>query len=91
MHLPYNDPLLAAISREKRLITEYDVLEAPGYSPIKELCQERFKTLGVSALPLIFQDDVKGILMVGRKNPDTFTTGRTLICLPPWPIREPWL
>jgi len=41
MHLPYNDPLLVAISREKRLITEYDVLEAPGYSPIKELCQER--------------------------------------------------
>ena len=75
MHLPYNDPLLVAISREKRLITEYDVLEAPGYSPIKELCQERFKTLGVSlALPLIFQDEVKGVLMVGRKKSGQFYT-----------------
>ncbi|MBM4300466.1 MAG: hypothetical protein FJ121_02895 [Deltaproteobacteria bacterium] len=46
MHLPYNDPLLVAIIREKRLITEYDILETPGYSPIKEPCQERFKALG---------------------------------------------
>ena len=72
-HLPYNDPLLVAISREKRLITEYDILEAPGYSSIKEPCQERFKALGVSlALPLIFQDDVKGILMVGQKKSGYF-------------------
>jgi len=36
------------------------------------------KALGVSlALPLIFQDEVKGILMVGRKN----------MCLKSWNLR----
>ena len=68
LHLPYDDPLLAVICQEKQLITENDILELPRYLPIREPCLERFQALGVSmALPLIFRDEVKGILMVGQK------------------------
>ena len=75
LHLSYDDPLLAVISQEKRLITEYDVLETPGYLPMRDSCQRRFKELGVSlALPLIFQDKVTGVLMLGQKKSGHFYT-----------------
>jgi class 3 adenylate cyclase len=74
LHLSYNDPLLEVISKEKRLITEFDVLETPDF-PRRDSCQKRFQELGVSlALPLIFQDKVTGVLMLGQKKSGHFYT-----------------
>jgi class 3 adenylate cyclase len=78
-HLSFSDPLLVALSRVKRMITEYDVLEIPGYLPMRESCQERFKQIGISlALPLVFQDEVKGVLMLGQKKSGHFYTGEDI-------------
>jgi class 3 adenylate cyclase len=69
----YDDPLLALISREKRLITKYDIAEDPRYSNVKESCGQRFAEMAASlAVPLIYQDEVKGVLALGYKKSGHF-------------------
>ena len=69
----YDDPLLALVSREKRLITKYDIAEDPRFSHVKESCGQRFAEMAASlAVPLIYQDEVKGVLALGYKKSGHF-------------------
>ncbi len=75
VYIDYNDPLLTLISREKKLITKYDIEEDPRYSAIKEPCGKRFQEIGASlAIPLIYQGEVKGVITLGQKKSGHFYT-----------------
>jgi len=67
------DSLLALVSQEKKLITKYDVAEDPEYEEFRESCGRRFTELGASlAIPLIHQNEVKGVLALGYKKSGNF-------------------
>lgn len=69
----YDDPLLALVSSEKKLITKYEIAEDRRYSEVKEACGKRFLELDASlAIPLIYQDEVKGIFALGHKKSGHF-------------------
>ena len=70
-----DDPLLALLAREKKLITKYDVAEDPRYSAVRELCGQRFEELGASlVLPLFYHDQFSGALTLGYKKSGHFYT-----------------
>jgi class 3 adenylate cyclase len=61
-------PLIQIIEREKREMTKYDILEDPKYKAVCEDCVRDFETLHASLMvPLIFQDEVIGLLNLGEK------------------------
>lgn len=67
------DPLIVLMKQEKRVLTIYDLEEDPKFAQVREPCTESFNTLkAVVALPLIFQDEVKGVLALGRKKSGRF-------------------
>ena len=69
------DPLVGLIAREKKLVTKYDVAEDPYYAHVRESCRDRFAELGASmAIPVLYQGEVKGILVVGHKKSGQFYT-----------------
>jgi adenylate cyclase len=71
--MDYNDPLLALLSKEKALITKYDIREDPRYGDLRESCGRSFADLGASlALPLIYQGEVTGVLILGNKKSGQF-------------------
>lgn len=73
--IPKDDQLLSLISRERTLITRYDVEEDSRYLRERESCKERFAELGASmVMPMIYQDEVKAILAVGNKKSGLFFT-----------------
>lgn len=68
-----DDPLLTLLSREKKLVTKYDIAEDPRYADVKVSCGQRFSEMGASlAIPLIYQDEVKGMLALGYKKSGHF-------------------
>ena len=68
-----DDPLLALISREKKLLTRYDIEEDPHYADLRGTCGQRFSQMGASlALPLIYQNEVTGVLALGTKKSGHF-------------------
>jgi adenylate cyclase len=73
--IPYDDPLLELISREKKLITKYDIEKDPRYLLLKESCSQRFSEMGASILtPFIYQGEVTGALALGYKKSGHFYT-----------------
>ncbi len=73
VHVGYDDLLLVLLSSEKKLITKYDVAEDPRYSGVKEVCGKRFLEMDASlAIPLIYQDEVKGVFTLGHKKSGHF-------------------
>jgi class 3 adenylate cyclase len=71
--LPFDDPLVSLVTREKKLITKYDIAEAPRYSTVREPCGQRFSEMGASlTLPLTYQDEVTGVLALGNKKSGHF-------------------
>lgn len=73
--IKYDDPLVELLSRDKKMITVYDIEEDPYYSDVKETCRDRFSRMGVSmVLPIIYQDEVKGALALGYKKSGHFYT-----------------
>jgi class 3 adenylate cyclase len=71
--IKYDDPLFGLLSRDKKMITIYDIEEDPYYRAVKEDCKERFLRLGLSmVLPLVYQDEVKGALALGYKKSGHF-------------------
>jgi serine phosphatase RsbU (regulator of sigma subunit) len=66
-------PLMQVIEKEKRELTKYDVLEDPKYKTICEDCSGDFETLHASLIvPLVFQNEVKGIIGLGEKKSGKF-------------------
>ncbi len=75
VRIGYDDPLLALLTKEKKLITKYDIAEDPRYSNVKEVCKKRFLEMDASlAIPLIYQDEVKGFFALGQKKSGHFYT-----------------
>jgi len=63
-----NDPIVALMEREKKMVTIYDLRENPKYENVRVSCLKRFEELQTSlALPLIFQKELSGILALGQK------------------------
>jgi adenylate cyclase len=70
-----DDPLLALLSREKKLVTKYDIAEDPHYALLKDSCGESFnRVAGSLAVPLIYQGEVTGVLTLGHKKSGHFYT-----------------
>ena len=75
MQFTADDPLVKLISREKKLITRYDVEEDQRYKNICQQCNKSFEETGSSLLiPLTYQDEVKGVLTLGYKKSGRFYT-----------------
>jgi adenylate cyclase len=73
--IKYDDPFIDVLSKNRKLITIYDINEDPYYSDIKNVCSERFSRMGVSmVLPLVYQGDVTGALALGYKKSGHFYT-----------------
>ena len=73
--IPYDDPLISLLSKEKKLITKYDIEEDPHYRYLKESCVQRFSEMGASMLtPMIYQGKVTGVLALGYKKSGHFYT-----------------
>ena len=71
--LSYDDPLLALLAREKKLITKYDIAEDPRYAAVRESCGRAFSKLGASlAIPLLHQNTFTGVLTLGHKKSGHF-------------------
>ena len=69
------DPLFDLVRKEKRLVTKYEVAESSRFSEIQEVCGQRFVDLGTSlAVPLIHQNEVRGVLALGYKKSGHFYT-----------------
>jgi len=69
----YDDPLIDLLSREKNLVTKYDLEEDPRYLDVKETCGERFSAMGASlAIPLLYKGEVMGLLAMGDKKSGHF-------------------
>jgi class 3 adenylate cyclase len=70
-----NDPLLALLAQERKLVTKYDIAEDPRFSAIRDSCGQRFEEIGASlALPLYYRDQFAGILALGYKKSGHFYT-----------------
>lgn len=73
--IAYDDPLLALIREQKKLITKYDIEEDGRYAPVKEACLQSFSAMTASlAIPLLYQDEVTGVLALGYKKSGQFYT-----------------
>lgn len=71
----YDDPFIDVLTKNKKLVTIYDINEDPRYRDIKDACSQRFSRMGVSMmLPLLYQDSVKGALALGYKKSGHFYT-----------------
>jgi class 3 adenylate cyclase len=68
-----DDPLLVLLSKEKKLVTKYDIAEDPRFADVQVPCGQRFSEMGASlAIPLIYQNEVKGMLALGYKKSGHF-------------------
>jgi class 3 adenylate cyclase len=75
LSIAFDDPLLALLARDKKLITKYDIRENPRYSDLKESYGKSFAEMNASlALPMIYQGEVTGVLILGNKKSGHFYT-----------------
>ena len=73
--MSYDDPLMDLLSREKNLVTKYDLEEDPRYLEVKETCGKRFSEISASiAIPLLYRGEVMGLLALGDKKSGHFYT-----------------
>jgi len=68
-----DDSLINLVIQRRKMITRYDIAENPIYTDSREECLERFTDLGATMLmPMIYQDQVKAIIAIGRKKSGQF-------------------
>jgi class 3 adenylate cyclase len=68
-----DDPLLRLVRRERRLVTVYDVREDPAYRAVRDACLDRATAIGATVMmPLVYQNEVTGVLILGRKKSGHF-------------------
>jgi phosphoserine phosphatase RsbU/P len=68
-----DEALMYIIEEEKSELTKYDVLEDPKYKPVSQSCITNFEKLHASLMvPLIYQDEVTGLLNLGEKKSGKF-------------------
>lgn len=67
------DPLIEIIEKEKRELTRFDVIEDPKHRKVSETCVAHFDALRTSLMiPLVFQDNVIGLMNLGQKKSGKF-------------------
>jgi class 3 adenylate cyclase len=72
-HVSKDDPLVVLMSREKRLVTRYELEEEARYADVRERCLRRFAEMGATlALPLVYQGEVTGVVVLGEKKSGRF-------------------
>jgi len=63
-----SNPLIRLITKNKRLITRFDVEEDKKYQEVRDACLDQFDRLGASmAFPMMHGDEIVGVLLVGEK------------------------
>jgi sigma-B regulation protein RsbU (phosphoserine phosphatase) len=68
-----DDPLMEIIEKRKKELTKYDVLEDPSFRAVSESCAANFEALHASLMvPLIYQNEVIGVLSLGEKKSGKF-------------------
>lgn len=71
--VPAADPLVSLVSRERKIVTTYDVAEDPRYAEDRDRCGRRFAELDATiAIPMVYQDRVNAVITVGRKKSGHF-------------------
>lgn len=71
--LDRNQPLSQVIVKEKKELTKYDVLEDPKYKAVSEDCSRESEKLRASLIvPLVFQNEVTGLISLGEKKSGKF-------------------
>jgi adenylate cyclase len=66
-------PLIQIIEKEKKELTKYDVLEDPKYKAMCLECARDFEKLQATlTVPLVFQDEVIGLINLGEKKSGKF-------------------
>jgi sigma-B regulation protein RsbU (phosphoserine phosphatase) len=67
------DPLMEIMEQRKKELTKYDVLEDPKFRSVSEGCAANFEALHASLMvPLIYQNEVIGMLSLGQKKSGKF-------------------
>lgn len=68
-----DDPLLRLVREERRLVTVYDVRENRAYRAVRDACLQRAADIGATiVMPLLYHNDVRGVLAIGRKKSGHF-------------------
>ena len=68
-----DDPLMEIVAHEKKELTKYDLLEDPKYGDIGKSCERNFAALQATLIiPLIYQENVIGLLSLGDKKSGKF-------------------
>jgi signal transduction histidine kinase len=68
-----DDPFVQILEREKKELTKYDFFEDPKYRTVSQTCIRNFRILYASMMiPLIFHEEVVGILNLGEKKSGKF-------------------
>jgi class 3 adenylate cyclase len=71
--LKRDQPLIQIIEKEKKELTKYDVLEDPKYKALCVECARDFENLRATlTVPLVFQDEVIGLINLGEKKSGKF-------------------
>jgi len=68
-----DDPLMGLMAREKKILTRFDIEEDQRYAFCRAECIERFSEMQASlAIPLIYQNELTGLLALGSKKSGHF-------------------
>jgi sigma-B regulation protein RsbU (phosphoserine phosphatase) len=68
-----NEPLIQIIEKQKKELTKYDLLEDPSYKEMCAECENNFVQLNASLMvPMVYQDQVIGVLNLGDKKSGKF-------------------
>jgi serine phosphatase RsbU (regulator of sigma subunit) len=75
LRISREDPLLTLLAAEKHMITRYDIEEDARYAQVRAHCEPRFSALSANmVMPLIYQGEMTGVLVLGRKKSGHFYT-----------------
>jgi len=67
------DPLMKVLEDTKKELTKYDMIEDPRFRSISDTCTSNFEALQASLMvPLVFQEKVIGLLILGEKKSGKF-------------------
>lgn len=63
-----DEPLIAKLAEKKREVTIYDVQEDPDYEEFRSECEQAFEKMSATLiLPLIYEEQLIGMMPLGRK------------------------
>jgi GAF domain-containing protein len=71
--IPLDEPLMQKMAAQKKEVTIYDIQEDPFFESERKSCEKAFDRLGATLLiPLIYEDELTGLISLGRKKSGKF-------------------